>query len=128
MTAVPKIRAEGTVLPIPPLPRRMPRLGLLPELAPEERGGHGLQTMGARIQTAFKSDLVQYESTDFTERAETRDPIAQLTVYAMNATVLVLAFPVGFGLLIFNILGGENLRTTAHVLSLTGTGVGVGML
>ena len=65
------------------------------------------------------------EPTDFRLRPEARDPVARLTVYVLNAIVMVLVFPVGFGLLIFNILGGENLRTTAHTLALTGTGMGL---
>ena len=48
--------------------------------------------------------------------------MARLTVYALNAAIMVFYFPLGFGLLIFNILGGENLRTTAHALALTGLG------
>lgn len=60
------------------------------------------------------------ESTDFRERSETRDPCAVLTVYAITAAIMVFAFPVGFALLVFNILGGENLRTTSHVMGLTG--------
>ena len=40
----------------------------------------------------------------------------------MNMIVIVMALPVGLALLAFNILGGENLRTTAHVIALTGMG------
>ena len=59
---------------------------------------------------------------DFRLRAERRDPVARLTVYALNGVILLAFFPVGFALLIFNILGGENLRTTAHTMALTGMG------
>ncbi|NKB27526.1 MAG: hypothetical protein GKR99_08200 [Rhodobacteraceae bacterium] len=65
---------------------------------------------------------VQDETTNPTERVEADDIMARLTVYVLNTILLVLAFPVGFGMLIFNILGGENLRTTAHVMALTGMG------
>ncbi len=58
--------------------------------------------------------------TSFRDRPETKDACAFLTVYALNAAIMLFAFPVGFGLLVFNILGGENLRTTAHVMGLTG--------
>jgi hypothetical protein len=45
---------------------------------------------------------------------------ARATVYVLNMIVMVMALPVGLGLLFFNILFGENLRTTAHVVALTG--------
>jgi len=48
------------------------------------------------------------------------DPVARATVYVINMIVMIFAMPVGLALLCLNILGGENLRTTAHVLALTG--------
>ena len=68
----------------------------------------------------FTSASIKEESTVFTEREECGNETAKLTVYVMNAILFVIAFPVGFGMLIFNILGGENLRTTAHAVALTG--------
>lgn len=56
----------------------------------------------------------------FRNRPETSDCCAFMTVYVFNAAIMLFAFPVGFGLLVYNILGGENLRTTAHVMGLTG--------
>lgn len=53
-------------------------------------------------------------------RAEHHDAVARATVYVMTMIVLVFVQPVGLCLLFFNIVGGENLRTTAHVLALTG--------
>lgn len=49
----------------------------------------------------------------------------RLTVYTINAALMVIAFPIGFGVLMFNILGGENLRATAHAMSITGTTIGL---
>ncbi|MEK6215968.1 MAG: hypothetical protein N2B03_01980, partial [Boseongicola sp.] len=46
--------------------------------------------------------------------------VARMTVYVLNMIVIVMALPVGLMLLFFNILGGENLRTSAHVVALTG--------
>lgn len=57
---------------------------------------------------------------DPSQRAEHRDVVARMTVYVMNMIVMVFALPVGLALLFLNILGGENLRTTAHVMALTG--------
>ena len=56
-------------------------------------------------------------------REEHTNIVARLTVYVLNMIVIVMALPVGLLLLIFNILGGENLRTTAHVIALTGMGL-----
>ena len=57
------------------------------------------------------------------ENPETQNPLSRVIVYALNLVLLVLAFPVGFAMLIFNVLGGANLRTTVHVLALTGLAV-----
>jgi hypothetical protein len=56
----------------------------------------------------------------FADRPESDDVCAFLTVYALNACVMLFAFPVGMVLLVYNILAGENLRTSAHVMGLTG--------
>lgn len=53
---------------------------------------------------------------------EEKDVIARVTVYTLNGVVAVLSLPVGLALLAFNVLGGENIRTTAHVIALTGVG------
>ena len=60
-------------------------------------------------------------------RAEPRNEIARLTVYTLNAILMVIAFPVGLAMLMFNIVGGENLRTTAHAIALTGMMIGLSM-
>ncbi|MEM7752834.1 MAG: hypothetical protein AAF230_05420, partial [Pseudomonadota bacterium] len=57
---------------------------------------------------------------DPSQRAERDDLTARLTVYALNLSIMVFTVPVGMALLLMNILGGENLRTTAHVMALTG--------
>ncbi len=77
------------------------------------------------IARAAVPPSAQDEPTDFRDRAESRDPVARLTVYALNAAVMLFFFPLGMALLIFNILGGENLRTTAHALALTGLGTAI---
>lgn len=94
-----------------------------PELVPAEsllRQERGFIFPASALDLNGK--LVKDETTNPTERAEAYDMTARLTVYVLNLAVLVAAFPVGFALLIFNILGGENLRTTAHVVALTGVG------
>lgn len=49
----------------------------------------------------------------------------QLSAYTMSLTMMVFSFPVGFALMIYNILGGERLRTTALALALTAAGYGL---
>ncbi|TCP42353.1 hypothetical protein [Rhodovulum marinum] len=49
----------------------------------------------------------------------------QLSVYTMSLTMMIFSFPVGFALMIYNILGGERLRVTALALALTAAGYGL---
>lgn len=94
---------------------------LLPELAPPEDRLRGEKT------AIFCSDVISLSRDSAMEdvfvpakRPEHQDLTARATVYVLNLTVMVFALPIGLALLIMNILGGENLRTTAHVMALTG--------
>lgn len=60
-------------------------------------------------------------------REESQSEVARLTVYALNGILMIIAFPIGMALLLFNIIGGENLRTTAHVMALTGLAFALAM-
>lgn len=93
----------------------------LPDLEPPEER---LQSQRSAI---FSSDAISLSHASAVDdvfspadRAEYSDLTARITVYAMNMTVMIFALPVGMVLLLMNILGGENLRTTAHVMALTG--------
>jgi hypothetical protein len=99
---------------------RPSRRSRLPELEPADAPR---QPHKPFIGIDMSSDAVMADETRFSHREETKSETARLTVYALNATLLIMAFPVGFGMLVFNILGGENLRTTAHVMALTGMGI-----
>lgn len=57
------------------------------------------------------------------QEARGNDVAHQLTVYTCNLILMVMAFPIGMAILIWNILGGENLRSTAHSIALTGMGL-----
>lgn len=109
--------------------RRAAKRNRLPDLAPADEGGFwSAINLGERLESTgiqLSNGAAVDEPTDFREREETRSSTARLTVYALNGAVMLFAFPVGFGLLIFNILGGENLRTTAHAMALTGMAVGL---
>ncbi len=95
--------------------------GSLPDLAPPEER---LRREKASIFLADSITLSHGSAMDDVFepnlREEHQDLTARLTVYVLNLIVMVFAMPVGLALLCMNILGGENLRTTAHVLALTG--------
>lgn len=100
---------------------RPSRRSNLPELAPADQGTVSVQPSFVGLD--MESGSVQHEETHPARRAEAENDTARMTVYVMNAILLIMAFPIGFGMLVFNILGGENLRTTAHVIALTGFGI-----
>lgn len=94
---------------------------LLPDLEPAD------ERLRKRRSHIFSTDSISLSHDSAMEdvfepnmRAEHRDFTARMTVYVMNAIVMVFALPIGLALLFLNILGGENLRTTAHVMALTG--------
>jgi len=93
----------------------------LPDLEPAE---DRLRRLKRQI---FASDTITLTHSSAVEdvfdpklREEHNSIVARMTVYVLNMIVIVMALPVGLMLLFFNILGGENLRTTAHVVALTG--------
>jgi len=93
----------------------------LPDLEPPE------DRLRRNTRLIFSSDTITLSHSSSMEdifdpqrRPEHRNAIARATVYVLNLIVMVMALPVGLALLFFNILFGENLRTTAHVIALTG--------
>ncbi|MDJ1009523.1 MAG: hypothetical protein QNJ13_17050 [Paracoccaceae bacterium] len=72
-------------------------------------------------------DSVHDEEISPTRREEARNEIARLTVYVLNAILMFISFPLGMAVLLFNILGGENLRTTAHAIALAGMATALSM-
>ncbi len=95
---------------------RTPAHPALPDLAPAERGPQpGSQSHLGRIGADLAAQFGELKSDP-----DAQNPLARLTVYALNAILLILAFPVGFALLLVNVLLGENLRITLHVVALTG--------
>ena len=119
----PEVETIRSATPVPPAIERRAherKVGLLPTLAPVDEVPESAARLTLEQALRLSQNSVRDESTDFRDRAEARDPIAVLTVYAINAMVLLFAFPIGMALLVFNILGGENLRTTSHAMALTG--------
>lgn len=94
---------------------------LLPDLEPaEERLRRQKTHIFSSDRIALSHDSAMEDVFDPNKRAEHTDFTARMTVYVINAIVMVFVLPVGLALLCLNILGGENLRTTAHVMALTG--------
>jgi hypothetical protein len=91
-----------------------------PDLEPADAGHEtsALARHAERIRTELSSQF-----RELRDNPDAENPLARLTVYALNAVLLIIAFPVGFAMLIFNVLVGENLRTTVHVLALTGLAI-----
>lgn len=94
---------------------------LLPDLEPaDERLRRQRSIIFGSNSINLSQSSAMEDVFDPSQRAEHRDVVARMTVYVMNMIVMVFALPVGLALLFLNILGGENLRTTAHVMALTG--------
>lgn len=71
-------------------------------------------------------DAFRYNQADM-ERAA-RGPVHRLAVYALNTLLMILAFPVGLAVLLLNVLSGEDMRTTAHAMSVTALFLSLGMV
>jgi len=75
------------------------------------------------LADVFRTDPVVFEGEPGTER----QPIeARLATWTVNATVAVIAPPVGAALLTYNAIRGEDFRLSAHALTLCGAFIGLG--
>ena len=96
-------------------------IAALPELEPpEERLQRQKSNIFLSDSISLSHDSAMEDQFDPSMRAEQNAMTARATVYVLNLCVMVFALPVGLVLLCLNILGGANLRTTAHVMALTG--------
>jgi len=99
----------------------VPGREVLPDLEPPEaRLKSRRAEIFSRDALSIVPEGIVSEATHPSEEMPEQDFTGRMTVYVLNATVMVFALPVGLALLLLNILGGENLRTTAHVMALTG--------
>ncbi|MBK1636183.1 hypothetical protein [Rhodovulum adriaticum] len=73
-------------------------------------------------RSIFADDLIETEDRQREQPKEPVGLIEQTTVYVMTSTLMIVSFPIGFAVLIYNILAGENLRNTARAMALTGVG------
>jgi hypothetical protein len=86
-----------------------------PELAPAESGTRAAAGHLSRVRGESLAQAREVLADPAADNA-----LSRLSVYALCAFLLILAFPVGFAMLIFNLLAGENLRLTLHVVALSG--------
>ncbi|MCR8725690.1 hypothetical protein [Frigidibacter sp. ROC022] len=87
----------------------------LPDLP---RPGHDVQT---RLKAVFGAIQLPRDNALCTAKDATLP--GRLAVYALNGSILVMAFPVGMGMLTYNVMKGENLTATARMMALTGIGM-----
>ena len=69
-----------------------------------------------RIRTALYPP-----ETEGNPRGRDQSPQIRLAVYAVNGSLIMVSPPVGAALLVYNFLGGEDLRATARAMAITGT-------
>ncbi|MFP4239796.1 MAG: hypothetical protein ACLFRZ_10890 [Rhodosalinus sp.] len=90
-------------------------IGIFPEI----------DTLEARLNDEWRFEQdPRYEKTSRLDEAEAgaRLPIeARLATWTVNASVALLAPPVGASLAVYNLCRGEDFRLNAHALALTGT-------
>ncbi|MGC9369868.1 MAG: hypothetical protein ACP5DX_10055 [Paracoccaceae bacterium] len=90
---------------------------ILPNNAPSEE-----KLRRSRL-AIFASDLIEIEDVKLEAPEKEPELPEQLTVYVMTLTIMVMLFPAGFAMMIYNILAGENLKMTARAMALTGVGI-----
>lgn len=86
-----------------------------PELLPADPGAARAPGHLTRIRREIVTQARELRANPSADNA-----LSRLAVYLLNALLLILAFPVGFALLMFNLLAGENLKITLQVLGITG--------
>lgn len=94
---------------------------VLPRLEPSE------DTLRSSRQELFANDLIVAGDDQIESESEPADVMEQLVVYVMSLTLMVLVFPVGFAVMFYNIVAGENIRMTARAMALTGVAMGLNM-
>ena len=52
----------------------------------------------------------------------------RLTIYLMNIALMLVALPVGCALLVYNLVRGEDLRTSARAIAMASTLIGLAQL
>lgn len=80
------------------------------------------------IFSAVSSSSVPREKLAKIELVEPDDDdslAGKLSIYVLNGTIIVLNFPIGMGMLTYNILRGGDMTATARAMALTGAILGL---
>lgn len=73
----------------------------------------------------FAGDLIERDEPVRREPTQQIGALQQAATYVMTITMLVISFPIGFVMLVHNLVRGEDMMLTARAMALTGVGVGV---
>lgn len=119
-------QTSGTDTPLPASPATALEAAknwrdVFPRLEPSEH------TLRSSRQEIFANDLIVAGDDHTEDDSEPADVMEQLVVYVMSLTLMVLMFPVGFAVMFYNIVAGENIRMTARAMALTGVAMGLNM-
>ena len=76
--------------------------------------------LGQHLSRAAADVRAQYSA--MVADPDTKNPLSRVIVYTLNLLLLLVAFPVGFAMLIVNVVCGGSLKTTLQVLILTALG------
>ncbi|KAJ54588.1 hypothetical protein ACMU_17940 [Actibacterium mucosum KCTC 23349] len=87
-----------------------------------ERGEEDLRRARRRI---FAGDLIEGSEPSREAPIERIGAGQQLVVYLMTTVVLLMSFPIGFVMLVYNLVRGEDLNLSARATALTGVGFGI---
>lgn len=103
------------------VPAKVDSRSRLPDLEPpEERLRQAKSTIFCADSIALTKATGMEDVFEPQHSEQQVDTTARVTVYTLNLIVLIFSMPVGVALFFLNILGGENLRATAHTIALVG--------
>jgi hypothetical protein len=117
LEALPNRRDLGGEVVAPVAAAEVPLLALVANDLPDlpRRQANELQRVRAALYPAVPEPVA-------VERPSTQ---MRLAVHAVNATLIVVALPVGAALLTYSLLRGEDMRLSARAVALTGAALGV---
>lgn len=118
------VRPQRPVRPPVVLPRKsrpaLDRAGSAPPPGPPASACGSRRARNARCRAASGADrTIRGHRLSRRAAGPARPSAVQLAVYTMSLTIMVFSFPVGFALMIYNILGGERPRPTTLAMAVT---------
>jgi hypothetical protein len=86
-------------------------------------GNEALRAIFAAVSTSAPREKLA--RIDLVEPDEDDSLAGKLSIYVLNGTIMVMNFPIGMGLLTYNILRGGDMKVTARAMALTGAALGL---